>query len=125
MMTEPGITELDKYVDSRYTLVSMVSKRARMIGKQRNNEEKNGIENKYDEKPVTQAVTEITEGTVGYVRSEAIQKAKQYEQEKIEAISNLDRDMAKATMGYMNEDIDNDSYDENDEYNSSYSDGTE
>ena len=32
MMTKPGITTLSKCVDSRYTLVTMVSKRARMIG---------------------------------------------------------------------------------------------
>ena len=28
MMTKPGITELDRCVDSRYTLVSVVAKRA-------------------------------------------------------------------------------------------------
>ncbi len=92
MMTKPGITELDKYVDSRYTLVSMVSKRARMIGTDRNKAELNG--NKEQEtdviKPVTQAVSEITSGVVGYVRSEAIEKAREYEQEKIDAISQLE-----------------------------------
>ena len=92
MMTKPGVTELDKYVDSRYTLVSMVSKRARMIGTDRNNAELNG--NKEQEtdvvKPVTQAVNEITSGVVGYVRSEAIEKAREYEQEKIDAISQLE-----------------------------------
>ena len=32
MMIKPGITELSKCVDSRYTLVTMAAKRARMIG---------------------------------------------------------------------------------------------
>ncbi len=95
MMTKPGITELDKYVDSRYTLVSMVAKRARMIGAQRNADEENGTSNNASlEKPVTQAVKEITEGNVGYVRSEAIQKARIYEQEKFEAISHLEKEVA-------------------------------
>lgn len=90
MMTKPGVTELDKYVDSRYTLVSMVSKRARMIGTARNVAEANGAEiDTTLEKPVTQAVNEITSGVVGYVRSEAIERAREYEQEKIEAISEL------------------------------------
>ncbi|MEE1351022.1 MAG: DNA-directed RNA polymerase subunit omega [Clostridia bacterium] len=97
MMTKPGITELDKYVDSRYTLVSMVAKRARMIGTQRSRDEENGITVISDEKPVTQAVNEITDGTVGYVRSEAIQRARVYEQEKFEAISNLEKDAIEAS----------------------------
>ncbi len=93
MMTKPGITELDKYVDSRYTLVSMVSKRARMIGTDRNTAEANGAEiDTTLDKPVTQAVNEITTGVVGYVRSEAIKKARVYEQEKIEAISQLENE---------------------------------
>lgn len=93
MMTKPGITELDKHVDSRYTLVSMVSKRARMIGTDRNTAETNGAEvDTTLDKPVTQAVNEITTGVVGYVRSEAINKARLYEQEKIEAISQLENE---------------------------------
>ncbi len=97
MMTKPGITELDKHVDSRYTLVSMVSKRARMISSiRREAEQKKEAERKEVvvdtnlDKPVTQAVNEITTGVVGYVRSEAIKKARLYEQEKIEAISQLE-----------------------------------
>ena len=35
MMTKPSITELDRSVDSRYTLVAMAAKRARMIGHER------------------------------------------------------------------------------------------
>lgn len=87
MMTKPGITELDRCVDSRYTLVSVVAKRARMIGMERNNPD--AIYNPYAEKPVTQAVNEIANGVVGYVRSEAIKKAQEYEEEKLEALSQL------------------------------------
>lgn len=97
MMTKPGITELDKYVDSRYTLVSMVAKRARMISAKRNEEEQNGTFIANDEnmeKAVTTAVNEITDGVVGYVRSEAIDKARQYEQDKINAISMLESEQA-------------------------------
>lgn len=85
MMVKPGITELDRCVDSRYTLVSVVAKRARMIGAERHNSDA-----PYDnalEKPVTQAVNELAQGVVGYVRSEAIQKARAYEEEKMEALS--------------------------------------
>ena len=32
MMIKPGISDLSKCVDSRYTLVTMAAKRARMIG---------------------------------------------------------------------------------------------
>lgn len=89
-MIKPGITELDKYVDSRYTLVSMVAKRARMISADRNSSDTGFVSGL--EKPVTQAVEEITDGTVGYIRSEAIEKAREYEKKKIEAISQLDID---------------------------------
>ena len=94
MMIKPGITELDRCVDSRYTLVSMVAKRARMIGKERLADDENSAEN-YDttlSKPVTQAVDEISKGVIGYVRSEAIARAKAYEQEKINAISHFEKE---------------------------------
>ncbi len=98
MMIKPGITELDKYVDSRYTLVSMVAKRARMIGTERSFEEAETVyENGGLIKPVTQAVNEITDGVVGYIRSEAIERAREYEQEKFEAISQLE---SEATVAY-------------------------
>ncbi len=87
MMTKPGITELDRCVDSRYTLVSVVAKRARMIGMERNDPD--SIYVPHAEKPVTQAVDEIANGVVGYVRSEAIKKAQEYEEEKLEALSML------------------------------------
>ena len=93
MMTKPGITELDRCVDSRYTLVSVVAKRARMIGMERNDPD--SIYNPHAEKPVTQAVNEIANGIVGYVRSEAIKKAQEYEEEKLEAISMLHETLAE------------------------------
>lgn len=92
MMIEPGITELDKCVDSRYTLVSMASKRARMVGNEQKEEKLNmdpkDLKDKYFDKPVTVAVQEIASGKVGYVRSEALKLAERYEQEKYEAIHN-------------------------------------
>ena len=93
MMIKPGITELDRFVDSRYTLVSMAAKRARMIGKERL-EEKENTENGDAalDKPVTQAVNEISKGVIGYVRSEAIARAKAYEQEKFNAISHFEKE---------------------------------
>lgn len=94
MMTNPGITELDKCVDSRYTLVSMVAKRARMIGTQNHIAEENGTApvTAKGEKPVTQAVGEIYDGTVGYVRSAAVALARQYEDEKMNAISQFEKE---------------------------------
>lgn len=86
MMIKPGITELAKHVDSRYTLVSMAAKRARMISVEQNNAKE------YDpnaEKPVTIAVNEVASGKVGYVRSESIEQAKQWEREKAEAMTNF------------------------------------
>ena len=90
MMIEPGITQLDKCVDSRYTLVSMVAKRARMVGTEQKST-KEGMDVKdlkdlYFDKPVTVAVQEIAKGRVGYVRSEALRLAERYEQEKYAAI---------------------------------------
>lgn len=98
MMIKPGITELDRCVDSRYTLVSMVAKRARMIGAERHNAENSDSgELLYSdtlEKPVTQAVEEISDGVVGYVRSVAIDRAKVYEEEKFQAINQMQAEAA-------------------------------
>lgn len=85
MMIKPGITELSKCVDSRYTLVSMAAKRARMIGQERMED----MDAYGDEKPVTVAAGEIANGKVGYVRSEAIRRAQQWEDEKAANILSL------------------------------------
>lgn len=63
MMIKPGISELQKCVDSRYTLVTMASKRARMLGGKGTDEPE-----KQAAKPVSEAVQEIADGKVGYVR---------------------------------------------------------
>lgn len=86
MMIKPGITELSRYVDSRYTLVSMAAKRARMISEEQNNAE---IYDAKADKPVTIAVNEISRGKVGYVRSESIKKAKEWEKEKAENMNSM------------------------------------
>lgn len=64
-MTNPGISELSKCVDSRYTLVSMAAKRARMIG-----ETGEGLVPCDSNKAVSIAVCEIASGKVSYVRHE-------------------------------------------------------
>ena len=81
MMIKPGISDLSKCVDSRYTLVTMAAKRARMIGEERMHD----MDAYGDEKPVSVAAEEI----VGYVRSEAIKRAKAWEDEKAAAILSL------------------------------------
>lgn len=58
MMIKPGISELSKCVDSRYTLVTMAAKRARMIGEERMHD----MDAYGDEKPVSVAAEEIVEG---------------------------------------------------------------
>lgn len=85
MMIKPGISELSKCVDSRYTLVTMAAKRARMIGKARMQD----YEAYGDEKPVSVAADEIVTGKVGYVRSEAIARAKAYAEETAAALQSL------------------------------------
>ncbi len=61
MMIKPGISELSKKVDSRYTLVSMAAKRARMFGEYSTSDEL---------KPISKAVEEIADGRVQYCRGE-------------------------------------------------------
>lgn len=90
MMIKPGITELSKCVDSSYTLVIMAAKRARMLGKNTNGDDI-AIDYKHEkDKPVSIAAKEISEGKIGYVRSEAITRAEEWEAEKVAAIHSLD-----------------------------------
>lgn len=66
-MLYPSINDLLKNVDSRYTLVLLVSKRARQIV--------DGSEPFVDpisSKPVSIAVQEVAEGKVTYTRPETI-----------------------------------------------------
>lgn len=63
MMIKPGINALASCVDSRYTLVTMAAKRARMF------EESDECLVPCDvKKPVSMAVAEIAAGKVGYIR---------------------------------------------------------
>lgn len=64
MMIKSGISELSKKADSRYTLVTMAAKRARMIGENSEMEIEDGI------KPVSRAVQEIADGRVQYCRGD-------------------------------------------------------
>ena len=66
MMIKPGISELSRCVDSRYTLVTMAAKRARMIGVTETPEPVG--KNVKRIKPISKAVEEIAEGKVSYVR---------------------------------------------------------
>lgn len=63
MMIKPGISELSRCVDSRYTLVTMAAKRARMLG-----ENSEDVKTEDSIKPVSKAVHEIAEGKVSYTR---------------------------------------------------------
>lgn len=85
MMIKPGITELSKCADSRYTLVTMAAKRARMIGAERMKD----MDAYGKEKPVSVAAAEIAEDKVGYIRSEAIKRAREWEDEKAAALLSL------------------------------------
>lgn len=65
MMVEPRLTELEKRVDSKYTLVSLAAKRARQL-----------IDGDLclaavhpTEKPVSLAMHEIAEDKIGYIRT--------------------------------------------------------
>ena len=64
MMIKPGISDLSKKEDSRYTLVTMAAKRARLIGENSNEPGNNCI------KPVSRAVQEIADGKIQYCRGE-------------------------------------------------------
>lgn len=66
MMIKPGINALSSCADSRYTLVTMAAKRARMIG-----ENGEGLVPCDVHKPVSIAVAEIAAGKVGYIRHDA------------------------------------------------------
>lgn len=77
MMIKPGINALSSCADSRYTLVIMAAKRARMIG-----EGGDGLVPCDVHKPVSMAVAEIAAGKVGYIRHEA--KKQKEEQKSLE-----------------------------------------
>ena len=57
MMLYPAMSNLTKYVFNRYCLVNVVARRARQIS-----EEAEITGEKLTEKPVTQAIREVSEG---------------------------------------------------------------
>ncbi len=89
MMIKPGITDLSKCVDSRYTLVTMAAKRARMIGNEHKGEDMEVDYLHEKDKPVSIAANEIADGKIGYVRSASVARAEEWEEEKIAAINSL------------------------------------
>ena len=93
MMVKPGISTLLKRVDSRYTLVTMAAKRARMIGSVQS--EKNEPITDASQKPVSMAVDEISQGRVGYIRSDSVRRAKEWENEKAAAIIAMNDNQAE------------------------------
>lgn len=65
-MIEPAISSLMAKVDSRYTLVIIAAKRARQIS-----ENSHRLLRDNAEKPVTQAINEINENKITYVRTKS------------------------------------------------------
>lgn len=65
-MINPGIGKLLSKVDSRYTLVVVVAKRARQI-----NEGANKLVDCSSEKAVTVAVDEVSEDKITYIRTKS------------------------------------------------------
>ncbi len=63
-MLYPSVNSLLKRVDSRYTLVALIAKRARQLNRENQDKEENG-----DIKSVTMAIKEIEEGKIGYIRT--------------------------------------------------------
>lgn len=78
IMIKPGITTLSKCVDSRYTLVTMVAKRARMIGCSGE-----GLVPCNSKKAVSIAVEEVAAGKVGYIRRERCYNEDTFYTEKV------------------------------------------
>ena len=68
-VNKPGIVELSKKVDCRYTLVVETAKRARqLVDQEERAEEFEDAPQKHEVKAVSQAVEEIYEGKVTYQR---------------------------------------------------------
>ena len=93
MMIKPGISELSKKVDSRYTLVSMAAKRVRMLGE----DAQEGAE---DVKPISKAVEEIADGKVQYCRGEEAYESMQGQGEVIFTPSEPSADLNLEALRY-------------------------
>ncbi len=66
MMIKPGISELMKDMDSRYTLAMVVAKRARELSL----DTTTPLVKVKSDKPVTIAVNEVAEGMIDVIRSD-------------------------------------------------------
>ena len=64
MMLYPSMPQLLKKVDSRYMLVNVVARRAREISA-----EAEETENYLEEKPVSIAIKEVSEGKISIIRN--------------------------------------------------------
>ena len=59
MMLYPAMSELLQHIDSRYLMVNVVARRARQLSI-----ETESLHIPHDEKPVTQAIREVSEGNL-------------------------------------------------------------
>lgn len=64
MMTKPALIDLEKHVDSKYTLVMLAAKRAREI-----TDGDPALVKADTDKPVSIALEEIAEDKISYVRT--------------------------------------------------------
>lgn len=85
MMVEPGLDVLLPQVDSKYTLVSVSSKRARKIMLK----EEGSLDN-----PVTLALQEIADGKIEWVRTEGMDQVSEEETE--EAVEEMTEETVEA-----------------------------
>ena len=92
MMIKPGISELSKKVDSRYTLVSMAAKRVRMLGYEAHEGE--------EIKPISKAVEEIADGKVQYCRGEEAYESMQGQGEVLFTPSEPSADLNLEALRY-------------------------
>ncbi len=65
MMVKPPLTELEKHVDSKYTLVTLAAKRAREI----TDGDAILADHLDTDKPVSIALEEIAAGKISYIRT--------------------------------------------------------
>ncbi|MBQ1251558.1 MAG: DNA-directed RNA polymerase subunit omega [Firmicutes bacterium] len=84
-MVEPGLDVLLPQVDSKYTLVSVSSKRARKIMLK----EEGSLDN-----PVTLALQEIADGKIEWVRTEGMDQVSEEETE--EAVEEMTEETVEA-----------------------------
>lgn len=67
-MNQPSLDELMHKVDSRYTLVVIAAKRARILTEKRE-AQRDAVDGGLARKPVTEALQEILDGDIKYRRT--------------------------------------------------------